>query len=145
MIEGNWNGGKEDGAVKEYFENGDVKSVRVFNGGKMDESKSTFKKPSTPSVATNPDPEPVKTNNQIKSTTAVAKAEATPNIGYFDGNGQHTLYNKNRQIWQKGLFKDGRLLDGKIYKYNRDGILEAIEMYQGGKYVGSGVITDDMK
>lgn len=145
MIEGNWDGGKEDGAVKEYFENGDVKSVRVFNGGRMDATKSTFNKPATPAVAPKPEPEPVKENDKVKTTVVVAKAESKPNIGYFDGNGFHTLYNKNRQISQKGEFKNGRLMDGKIYKYSKDGILEAIEMYKNGRYVGSGVITDDMK
>jgi antitoxin component YwqK of YwqJK toxin-antitoxin module len=146
MIEGNWAGGKEDGAVKEYYEDGSLKSVRVFNGGKMDAAKSEFKKPATPSAAPDPDPEPVATNgNKVKTTVAVAQSDAKPNIGMFDGNGPHTLYNKNRQISQKGVFKNGRLMDGKVYKYDRDGILISIEIYQNGQYVGEGVITDDMK
>ena len=146
MIEGDWNGGKEDGAIKEYYSNGDIKSIRVFNGGKMDAAKSEFKKASTPAVAMNAEPEPVKdANNNVKKTYTVSKQEAAPNIGVFDGNGPHTLYNKNRQIQQKGIFKNGRLMDGKIYKYSRDGILEVIEIYSGGQYVGDGVITADMK
>jgi len=145
MIEGNWNGGKEDGAVKEYFEDGSVKSVRVFNGGKMDETKSTFNKPKTPAAAPKTDPEPVKQNNQVKTTVTVEKVESAPNIGYFDGNGDHTLYNKNRQISQKGFFQSGRLKGGKIYRYNRDGILTNIEIYQNFRYVGEGVIPDNMK
>ncbi len=145
MIEGNWNGGKEDGEVKEYFENGEVKSVRVFNGGKMDAAQSTFKKPSTPAAAPKTEPEPVKVDDKAKTTVAVAKAEANPNIGYFDGNGQHTLYNKNRQISQKGLFQSGRLKDGKVYRYDDNGILQTIEMYKNFRYVGDGVITADMR
>jgi len=146
MIEGNWNGGKEDGAVKEYYANGDLKSIRVFNGGKMDASKSEFKAASTPAVAVKADPEPVKdNNNKVKTTISVSQQEASPNIGRFDGNGPHTLYNKNRQIHQKGIFKNGRLMDGKVYKYSKDGILITIEMYSGGQYVGDGVITADMK
>ena len=146
MIEGNWNGGKEDGAVKEYYANGDLMSVRVFNGGKMDAAKSQFKEASTPAVAVKDDPEPVNDdNNKVKTTIAVSQQEAAPNIGRFDSNGPHTLYNKNRQIHQKGIFKNGRLMDGKIYKYSKDGILETIEIYSNGQYVGEGVITADMK
>lgn len=146
MIEGNWNGGKEDGAVKEYYANGDLKSVRVFEGGKMDAAKSQFKEPPTQAVAVSAEPEPVKDqNNKVKTTITVSQQEAAPNIGTFNGNGPHTLYNKNRQISQKGIFKNGRLMDGKIYKYSKDGILETIEVYSNGQYVGDGVITPDMK
>lgn len=145
MIEGNWNGGKEDGAVKEYYEDGSVKSVRVFNGGQMDKAQSTFKQPKTAAVAPLAQPEPVKdASNNVKKTVRVSTATANPNIGTFDGNGQHTLYNKDRQISQKGIFKDGRLVDGKVHKYNRDGILTNIELYKGGQYIGEGVIDKSM-
>jgi antitoxin component YwqK of YwqJK toxin-antitoxin module len=146
MMVGKWNGGKEDGEIKEYYSNGDLKSVRVFNGGVMDEAASSFKKPASPAVATSAEPEPIKDdNNKVKTATAVTETQAKPNIGYFDGNGQHTLYNKNRQISHKGVFKDGRLVDGKVYRYDKDGILVKIEIYSSGQYVGDGVITDDMK
>lgn len=146
MIEGNWNGGKENGEVKEYYEDGSLKSVRVFNGGQMDASKSTFKEASKPELVAKVEPEPVKDeSNKVKQTVAVQQSQAKPNIGYFDGNGQHTLYNKNRQISQKGLFKNGRLWDGKQYKYDRDGILTNIEIYQNGAYVGEGVIDPNMQ
>ncbi len=146
MIEGSWNGGKEDGEIKEYFEDGSVKSIRVFNGGQMDAAKSTFKEPASPAVAVKAAPEPVKdASNKVKTTIKVATATAKTNTGFFDGNGQHTLYNKNKQILQKGLFKNGRLWDGKFYKYDRNGLLTNVEMYQGGKYIGEGVIDKNMR
>ncbi len=146
MIEGNWNGGKETGEVKEYFENGKVKSVKVYNDGKMDASKSTFNESAPEAKAVAVEPEPVKDeNNEVKRTVVVTKTEDKPNIGFFDGNGQHTLYNKNRQISQKGMFKNGRLIDGKIYRYDQNGILLKIEVYAGGKYVGDGVIDKSMQ
>lgn len=145
-INGNWDGGKESGEVKEFYEDGSVKSVRVFNDGTMDPAQTKRYEPKTPVAAVKKEPEPLKDdNNKVITTQVVNKAEEQANIGIFDGNGQHTLYNRNRQISQKGLFKDGRLVDGKIYRYNRDGILIKIEMYQGGKYIGEGVIEDDMK
>ena len=145
-IEGSWNGGKEDGAIKEYFEDGSVKSVRVFNGGQMDASKSTFKEASSPAVAVKATPEPVRdASDKVKTTVKVATTTAKPNTGFFDGNGQHTLYNKNKQILQKGLFRNGRLWDGKLFKYDGNGLLTNVEMYQSGKYIGEGVIDKNMQ
>ena len=146
MIEGNWAGGKEDGQIKEYFSDGSVKSVRVFNGGQMDASKSSFMDAPSTAVAVKVEPEPIKDkSNNVKTTAKIASSSAKPNTGLFDGNGEHTLYNKNRQISQKGLFKGGRLYDGKVYKYSSDGILTNIEMYQSGKYIGEGVIDKNMQ
>lgn len=146
MIEGNWNGGKESGEVKEYFENGKVKSVRVYNDGKMDESKSTFNETAPEAKTVAVTPAPVKDeNNKVKTTVAVSQTKDAPNIGRFDGNGQHTLYNKDRQISQKGEFKNGRMVNGKWFKYNKDGILVKIEIYSNGQYVGDGVIDKSMQ
>lgn len=146
MIEGNWNGGKETGEVKEYYATGELKSVKVFNDGAYDAAQTkTFE---SQKLAEEPkvEPEPVKDEqNQVKKTVVVAKAEEKPNVGFFDGNGFHTLYNKNKQITQKGEFKNGRLMDGKWYKYDRDGILTNIEIYQNGVYVGEGVIDKSMQ
>jgi antitoxin component YwqK of YwqJK toxin-antitoxin module len=146
MIEGNWAGGKEDGEIKECFSDGSVKSVRVFNGGQMDESKSLFMNAPNASVAVKIEPEPVKDeSNNIKVSQKVTTSTAKPNTGLFDGNGQHTLYNRNRQISQKGTFRGGRLYTGKVFKYNDDGILTNLEMYQSGKYIGEGVIEKNMQ
>ncbi|MDC1221648.1 toxin-antitoxin system YwqK family antitoxin [Salibacteraceae bacterium] len=146
MIEGNWAGGKEDGEIKEYFSDGSVKSVRVFHGGQMDDSKSSFKNAPSASVAVKTEPEPVKDeSNNIKVSQKVTASTAKPNTGLFDGNGQHTLYNRNRQISQKGVFRGGRLYTGKVFKYNDDGILTNVEMYQSGKYIGEGVIDKNMQ
>lgn len=146
MIVGNWQGGKESGEVKEFFEDGTVKSVRVFNDGQMDASKSVFKDAPTAAVAVKSDPEPVlDANNKTKTTVAATQSNAEPNIGYFNGNGQHTLYNKDRQVSQKGIFKNGRLWDGKWYKYDRNGILTNIEMYADGIYIGEGVIDKSLQ
>lgn len=145
MIVGTWNGGKEAGTVTEYYETGEVKSVRVFNDGQMDDSKSVFKEPKTPAQA-NIEPEPVKDeSNKVKTAVVVSPSDAAPNIGHFDGNGYHTLYNKDRQISQKGIFKNGRLWDGKYYKYDKNGILTNIEIYQNGVYIGEGVIDPNTK
>ena len=146
-IEGNWDGGKESGEVKEYYETGELRVSRFFNDGVNDDTKTKqFKSKVLTNVPAVKEPEPVKDeNNKVKAAVAVNQTQLKANIGVFDGNGAHTLYNKNRQIAQKGVFKDGRMRDGKIYRYNRDGILERIEVYQAGKYIGEGVIEEGMK
>lgn len=52
----------------------------------------------------------------------------------FDENGDHTLYNKNKQIIETGFFKDGILIDGKKYIYDQNGLFDKIEIYKNGKY-----------
>jgi|GEM_PF-5314525 antitoxin component YwqK of YwqJK toxin-antitoxin module len=52
-------------------------------------------------------------------------------------NGQHTIYNKQRQISKEGIFKDNRFIEGKNYKYNDDGTLNHVELYKDGVMVGT--------
>ena len=141
MIEGDWAGGKEAGELKEYYADGEVKSVKYFNEGQIDASKTEIfastNPTTTPKVEIQPD------EKVTKITPAVDNKSEKPNIGLFTGNGQHTLYNQNRQISQKGLFKNYRLIDGEVYRYDDNGILLAIEIYKNGKYVGEGVLPAD--
>ena len=51
-------------------------------------------------------------------------------------NGKHTLYNKSKQVTKDGVFKDNRLMEGKAYIYNDNGILERISVYKNGSYAG---------
>lgn len=135
MIEGNWAGGKEDGEIKEYYANGDLKAIKVFNSGVVDVAKTETYEPKEPIAEVIIDPElPIK--------TAKVEKDAKPNLGFFTGNGHSTLYRKDKQISQKGLFKNGKLIDGKWYRYDKDGILQSIEIYKNGRYVGEGVIDE---
>jgi len=136
MIEGNWAGGKEAGEVVEYYANGEVKSKKYFNNGIIDEGKTKTFEPKTEVVEVKET-----TNKDVK--IANVQKDVKPNLGYFNGTGEATLYNKNKQISQKGYFKNGRLINGKWYKYNSDGILQSVEIYKNGHYVGEGVIEDE--
>jgi antitoxin component YwqK of YwqJK toxin-antitoxin module len=142
-IEGNWNGGKESGEVKEYYETGELRVVRTFNDGTHDESKTQhFESKSTvqPKVK---EPEPIKDeNNKVVKAVAADEAQLEANLGNFEGNGQYTLYNTNKQIAQKGKFKDGILYNGRSYIYSKDGILKRIEVFQNGKYIGNAPLDD---
>lgn len=145
-IEGNWNGGKESGEVKEYYETGELRVVRTFNDGVMDETKTKHFESKLIKQPAIKEPEPIKDeNNKEVKPVAANQAELQANLGSFNGNGQYTLYNTNKQIAQKGVFKDGNLYNGKSYIYSRDGILQKIEVFQNGKYIGNAPIDDSMK
>jgi antitoxin component YwqK of YwqJK toxin-antitoxin module len=52
------------------------------------------------------------------------------------------LYNKNRQISKDGIFKDNRLMEGKAYIYDENGILIRIAIFKNGIYVGDAPIEN---
>lgn len=141
MIEGNWDGGKEDGEIKEYYDTGELKSVKVFNGGAIDGGKTKTYEPEKPITVK----EVLPVEDKEKDAPIVITTLEMKNIGKFNGEGDHTLYNKNRQISKKGFFKKGKLWSGIWYKYDEDGILVSKEIYKDGKYRGEGVIDADDK
>lgn len=48
------------------------------------------------------------------------------------------LYDEQKRITHDGVFKNGKLWNGKHYIYDKDGILLKIEIYKNGKYFGDG-------
>lgn len=44
--------------------------------------------------------------------------------------------NDSKRLEQDGEFKDGKLWNGKWYRYDKNGLLIKIEIYKEGKYVG---------
>ena len=123
--------GKEIGKATRYYPNGDIKEVISFDDGEM--VKIEDKK----MVST-----PVKVGTGIKvkeksSPTAqgkVNKAQSDVKDGYAK------RFNDNGDILMDGEFKKGKLWNGKWYKYDSNGLLDKIEVYKDGKYVGDGVI-----
>ncbi len=121
MIEGEWDNGKEKGVITEYYADGSLKSQKAFNDGVMDvETVKVYKKKT------------VKTDTP-KEEIVIKKEKVDKPIQYFDGNGQHTLYTKTKKVDREGLFKRGKLIDGKRYYYNSDGEIERIAIYKNGK------------
>ena len=138
MIEGNWDGGKEAGVVTEFYENGDKKSEKNFNGGVIDPATSKTYEPKKAMVKDAP--EPAKAAPPIVPDVVKEK----PNLKTpFNGEGYWKLYNANKQVSKDGTFSKSRLMDGKVYFYSPDGILNRIAVYKDGKYVGDAVIEDN--
>ena len=131
MIEGKWEDGKENGVIKEYYEDGEIRSEKFFAGGALDPGSTIIYEKK----------EPVKEKPKVVSRVIVQKDEK-PNIGIFDGNGLHKLFNRNKQVSKDGMFKNNKLIDGKWYRYNPDGILLRIEVYKNGAYIGDAQIEE---
>lgn len=136
-LEGIWKEGMESGEMKEYYENGDLMAVKNFNDGVLDKDSYASYAPKTPQE------DPLeKQLAEGKEEVVKASKEEQPNLGGFDGNGYKKLINKDRQISKDGVFKNYRLMDGKEYKYDENGILIQIRILKNGKYIGDGVIED---
>lgn len=137
-IEGNFVGGRETGLIKEYYENGDIKAEKNFNEGNVDLASIKEYKPKKPippksdSPADNAPAVKVR-EDERPNEAAVTKTAAK---GPMVLNGPYKLYNKNKQITKDGVFKDNRLIDGKNYIYDENGILLRVAVYKDGIYVG---------
>lgn len=136
MIEGNWAEGKEAGVIKEFYENGDLKSEKNFNDGNIDATTVKTYEPKKPIVVK-------KQEEKVEPPPVIPQKNEKDNLGkVFNGEGPWKLYNTNKQISKDGTFHNNRLIDGKVYFYNSDGILIRIAVYKEGKYVGDAVIED---
>lgn len=119
------------GKAVEYYENGDIKKVTYYDeSGKP--TKTEFKDPVNPMVTvTNPSTTPVKKAPAIQGTPKTQGVKWQP-------NGYNKVYNDDNEIWQDGYFKNGALWDGKVYEYDRDGILLKVSVYKQGVYHSDG-------
>ncbi len=124
------NNGKEE-KVTEYFEDGSLKAEKAFIDGKLDVANTKVYESKAP--VKNRDEEELK-----KAPVVIVKASKNEvsNKEKFSGNGQHKLYNMNKQISKDGFFKNYRLMEGLWYKYDQNGILVSIDKFKKGRYIG---------
>lgn len=127
--------GKETGVVKEYNTDGSIKAEKTFNNGNVDVA----------SIKIYESKKEAKTEAADNAPKLTLKADEKPNDaaaskGPMVLNGEHTLYDKNKNITKQGEFKDNRLMNGKAYIYDDNGILSRVAIYKNGVYVGDGVV-----
>lgn len=146
--------GKEDGKVKYYYANGQVefeysanngvpngKAVRYYENGDV---KETIEYGADGNVVANVEKPMV--NPDVKVVDPGAPKEKAPAISgspktkgvKWQPNGYNKVYNDDDEIWQDGIFKEGKLWDGKVYVYDRDGILLKVKVYKAGLYHSDG-------
>lgn len=58
----------------------------------------------------------------------------------FQPNGFNKLFTNSGEIWMDGYFKEGQLRDGKVFTYDRDGVLLKVRVYKDGVYVSDGIL-----
>ena len=127
--------GVAHGEYKSYYPDGSLKEEKRLTNGEVEpgsekkyEAKRTFKiEEEIPDL-------PV-------SETTPNHSDA-PNLKEFKETGFNTLYNRNKQMTQVGNFVDGRLWNGKWYKYDENGILRKVEVYKDGRFIGYGIIDE---
>lgn len=120
------------GKAVRYYENGDIKEILQFgDGGQIINSD---KREMVNPVVKLKDPAVSK---------EMAPTVSNPNTkgAKFSPNGYNKIYNANQEIWQDGDFKNGRLWDGKVYEYDRDGILLKVRVFKSGVYHSDGQLN----
>lgn len=136
-IEGSFVNGKESGTIKEYHENGDLKAEKTYNNGSVDVNTIKTYDPKKEFLAKKDD-----VGDAPKLTLKSDEKPVDAKNGPLVLNGQHTLYDKNKHVTKDGTFKDNRLMDGKAYIYDDNGILKRVAIYKNGVYAGDGVIEN---
>lgn len=127
--------GKEEGTMKRYFENGDLKSEVEVSDGKADHT--TYKE-----YGTEKD-EVVTRTSKVEKKEAKIESTVKPNLGTVNPEGYNKLYTRSLLLKWDGYYHFGRPWNGKKYIYNQNGILQKIEIYKNGLYIGNGVIEKE--
>jgi len=133
--------GKETGVMKRYNEKGTLQEEKTFADGIFVEG-STKSYSSKPKVYI-PEPAEIEDNSDVSAKPKPVEKETTNSAHHFKPNGHNILYDQNNNISQSGIFKEGRLWNGKWFKYNRDGILLRVDIYRGGKFIGHGLLEQE--
>jgi antitoxin component YwqK of YwqJK toxin-antitoxin module len=128
--------GSESGVCKRFDHSGQLVEEKTFENGTVKQGSIRRTKAMTTAPVVN-DPYDKSIGKESKTTE-----DKTNKALAFKPNGFNVLYDKNGNVTQSGEFQQGRLFDGKWYRYNSDGILVRIEIYKGGRYIGTGVISE---
>jgi antitoxin component YwqK of YwqJK toxin-antitoxin module len=144
-VQGTFSNGKEAGVIMEYYDNGEKKAMKTYANGQVDmASIKTFEqKNKTAKINDAEKYAPSKSLTDIKKEEIASVGVGTNKSGVATISGQHTLYNKNKQVSKDGIFKDNRLMEGKAYTYNENGLLERVSLYKDGIYVGDAPFEKD--
>jgi antitoxin component YwqK of YwqJK toxin-antitoxin module len=121
--------GTVNGIYETYYPDGQLKSEKWVQNGVVDESSVKTYEPSKNEYAKAEMPE-------LPEKISSSQQDEEAHVEAFNRSGKNTLYNQRKQVTQIGEFKDGRLWNGKWKRYDHDGNLQKVEVYQNGKFVG---------
>ncbi len=120
--------GKPFGKIKNYYKNGSLKSEIILDGSGKKKSAKNY----DPSIE-----KPVQVVEKKPEGAPVVNTPNTHGVG-FEFYGYNKVYNANDEIWMDGIFKNGRLWDGKLYVYDEDGIIQKVKVFKKGVYHSDG-------
>lgn len=130
--------GKEEKVVS-YYDDGSLKAEKAFINGNIDlENTKTYE-------SKTPISKPKEDEGKEEVVTVDIKKEKVNNQSKvsFTGEGEHKIYNSDKQISKDGFFKRYRLMDGKHFIYNENGILVNIKLFKKGRYIGDAPLPED--
>lgn len=124
-IEVNVENGLEQGICARYDKKGNLVAETVFENGVA--------------IATEGElfGEALESGAGVEVDAELVTNEATP----FSPNSANVLYDANGNVAVSGIFKNGKLFDGKIFHYNESGTLDHVEVYKRGKHIGLAHVT----
>jgi len=115
------------GLAKRYYENGNIKDEILYDSSGVIVSETHHKNPT----------ELLKQipcgNGGPNGSTGILKDGKK-----FLPDGYNKIYNKEDEVWMDGIFKESKIWDGKLYKYDIDGILLKVEIWKNGCYYSDG-------
>lgn len=118
--------GTPNGRATRFWSNGEVKEDILFDeNGSISESTGIID-------STKPIP-----STKIKSLKEAPLA-SEENKGFYKQNGYNSIYDTKDNLWMEGHFKDGKLWNGRLLIYDKDGLLLKIEVYKNGVYHSDG-------
>ena len=127
--------GVETGIATRRYPNGDIKEVIEYGQGGTIKSRDQMERVNPPV--------------DLKEGTDVKTSEKISGTINDDGkevqvveipDGRRKVYNDNKDIWMDGVFEGGRMKEGKLYVYDKDGIIEKVEIFKNFKYAADGII-----
>ena len=142
--------GKEEGTQKMYYPNGQVwLEYETKNGVKTGKQTRYTETGEIKQVIIYAEDGKITSKEEKEVKESVAKKLEVTGSGPtgvgkdtngkpFDKNGFNKTYNTDKELEMDGKFRNGKLWDGKLYKYDSDGILLKIEIWKLGKYHSEG-------
>jgi len=122
--------GLPTGTAYRFYVNGDTNEIITYNT--EGQINSTIHR--EPTRVLNPPIAPTDPSNRPPKIYGAPNTKAAT----WKQNGYNKVFNEGDEIWQDGIFKDGSLYDGKVYYYDRDGILLKVKIFKSGLYHSDG-------
>ena len=135
QIEGKWANGNEAGIIIEYYNDGSVKSERIYINGKINNSLGKNFKITEKAGKVTIKPTIKKEIDSLNMPIVLNKKEEIKNNTPWNGTGTKSFLNKKGQVVRRGYFEKGYLIDGVVFMYTLDGKKYRTTYYKKGRIV----------